>query len=54
MPRSAPFDQQRQFPARLVIILYIIAIIIATSGWIYFLTKMALWLFALIAHAIRP
>jgi hypothetical protein len=41
---------QRPFPAKLKIILFVIVIIIATSGWIYFLTKMTLWLFALIAE----
>ena len=48
--RGLPMANQRPFPAKLKIILFVIAIMIATSGWIYFLTKMALWLFAIIAE----
>jgi hypothetical protein len=47
MPRSTSDEQWRFW---LLIILYVIVVIIATSGWIYFLTKMALWLFVLIAE----
>jgi hypothetical protein len=50
MPSSTPSDHQWQFRALLIIILFVIVVIIATSGWIYFLTKMAHWLFALIAE----
>jgi hypothetical protein len=31
-------------------ILFVIAVMIATGGWIYFLAKMGLTLFALIVH----
>jgi hypothetical protein len=48
MPRSTSSDQQWQF--RLIIILFVIVVIVATSGWIYFLAKMVLWLFALTAE----
>ncbi len=44
MPRSTSSHQRWQF--RLLIILFVIVVIIATSGWVYLLTKMALWLIA--------